>query len=130
VGEGRERARSVNGSNGIEKDPKTGRFLLGNKGGPGGNPEAARVRAYRMAFLRAAKPRDVRRTVLKLAKLAEAGEEWAARELLNRCLGKSKETLAVEVKHEGDLRRGEELLGIIERQNRPEEQGEGGGEPP
>jgi len=106
----------VDGSNGFAKDPRTGRFLKGNKGGPGGNAEAARVRAYRQEFLRALTPADVRKVVLKVAKLAAAGESWAAKELLDRALGKSKETLAVEVKHEGDVRRGEEILGILEKE--------------
>ena len=112
-----------NGANGEGRDDKTGRFLKGCKGGPG-NPEAARVKAYRAEFLKAVTPADIRRAAVKLARLAGAGEGWAARELLDRCLGRSKEILAVEIKHEGNLRRGEELLGIIEKRLAP------GQEPP
>jgi len=106
------------GANGEGRDKKNGRFVKGWKGGPG-NPEAKRHAAWRKAFIESVTPADVHRAAVKLARLAGAGESWAVRELLDRCLGKSSETLHLEVKHEGDLRRGEELLGIIERQNKP-----------
>jgi hypothetical protein len=117
-----ERAPIDDGRVGMGQDPKTGRFLPGNKGGPGNNAEAQRIQAYRRAFLKALKPRDVRRAVLKLANLAAAGESWAVKELLDRGLGKSHEVMHVDITHEGDLRRGEELLGIIESQHKPEQE--------
>ena len=72
---------AVNGRDGA------GRFTPGNPGGPG-NPYAKRVAALRAAMLDAVTEEDVRAIVGKLVELAKAGNVPAAKEVLDRCLGK------------------------------------------
>jgi hypothetical protein len=103
-----------NGTNGDGRDHRTGRFLKGCKGGPG-NPDGKRAQAWRQEFLRTVTPAHVRAVARTLVRLAVAGEPWAVRVLLNRCLGRPCETLHLEVKQQGNLRRVEELLGILEK---------------
>ncbi len=74
----------------MTRDPKTGRFLVGNPGGPG-NPHAARVAKLRSALLRAVTERELRAVVKALVEQARAGNIAAARELLDRVLGKPVE---------------------------------------
>ena len=71
---------STNGSNG-------GRFKPGNKGGPG-NPHAKRVARLRSALLKAVSPADMQAIVAKLVTDAKAGSVPAAKEVLERTLGK------------------------------------------
>ena len=68
----------------------TGRFLPGNPGGPG-NPHAKRVAALRAAMLEAVSDEDMRTIVGKLVALARSGNVPAAKEVLDRCLGKVQE---------------------------------------
>lgn len=77
---------SGNGSNG-GRDPRTGRFREGNKGGPG-NPHARRVAEIRSALLKAVSPDDIREIVQALVTKAKAGDVAAAREVFDRCVGK------------------------------------------
>ena len=71
-----------------------GRFALGNLGGPG-NPHVQRTAELRSARLSAVTPEDVAAIVQTLIKQALAGDVVAAREVLDRCLGKS--TVSVDV---------------------------------
>ena len=78
---------SRNGVNG--RDP-AGRFAPGNAGGPG-NPHAKQVGALRSAMLRAISEEDMQEIVAKLVALARSGNVPAAKEVLDRCLGKVQE---------------------------------------
>lgn len=71
------------------RDPASGRFRLGNAGGPG-NPHAAQVARLRAAMLAAVTPDDVADLVRTLLELAKGGNVAAIRELLDRVLGKSE----------------------------------------
>lgn len=81
---------SLDDGNGNGRDPKSGRFVKGWKGGPG-NPDGKRAQAWRQAFLRTVTLAHVRAVARTLVRLAEAREPWAVRELLNRCLGRPRE---------------------------------------
>jgi hypothetical protein len=81
-------------TNGLNGRGAGGRFAAGNPGGPG-NPHAKRVAALRAALLDGVTPEDVTEVVRLLVTAAKAGNVPAARELLDRCLGKS--TLAVDL---------------------------------
>lgn len=85
-------APSPNGPNGRDS---TGRFVTGNAGGPG-NPYAKRVAALRLAMLEAITEEDMRAILGKLVELARLGNVQAAREVLDRCLGRSIEADLVE----------------------------------
>jgi hypothetical protein len=71
-------------SNGREPN---GRFTTGN-GFSRGNPLSRRVNRLRAELLRAVTPQDVRDVVQVLLAKAKGGDVAAARELLNRALGK------------------------------------------
>ena len=73
------------GANG--RDEK-GRFAQGWKGGPG-NPLAKRVAQLRSMILEAVTEEDLRAVVVALIKKAKGGDVMAARELLDRLVGKS-----------------------------------------
>ena len=75
---------SPNGANGRDA---TGRFAKGNSGGPG-NPYAKKVGQLRSAMMRAVTPTDMRSIVQKLVELAREGNVPAAREVIDRCVGK------------------------------------------
>ncbi|MEX2212584.1 MAG: hypothetical protein WD768_00555 [Phycisphaeraceae bacterium] len=77
---------SPNGDNGRDAG---GRFAKGNAGGPG-NPHARRVAHLRARIVEAVTDDDLADIVATLVRCAKAGEPWAVRELLDRCLGKSK----------------------------------------
>jgi len=72
-----------------------GRFAPGNSGGPG-NPYAKRVAALRGAMLDAVTEDDMRAVLGKLVELAKAGNVPAAREVLDRCLGRTLEADVIE----------------------------------
>jgi hypothetical protein len=78
---------SVNGVNGNGRAPN-GTFVVGNKGGPGGSQYALRVAEFRAALVDAVTPDDVAGIIRKLVEKAKAGDNFAARELLDRLLGK------------------------------------------
>ena len=80
----KDRLPSPNGSNG--RDAK-GRFSKGNPGGPG-NPYAQQVGKLRSALLRAVSEADMKAIVARLVKLAKEGNVRAAREVLDRCIGR------------------------------------------
>lgn len=67
-----------------------GRFAPGNTGGPG-NPFAKAVGQLRSALLAAVTKADIEAIVAGLVKEAKAGNVPAAREVLDRCLGRPVE---------------------------------------
>jgi hypothetical protein len=84
---------STNGANGGRQDG--GRFAKGNPGGPG-NPHARRVARLRSALLKAVTPADMKAIVARLVQDARAGNVQAAREVIERSLGKPVETDLIE----------------------------------
>ena len=78
---------STNGSNGRDEH---GRFLPGHPGGPG-NPHAKQVGKLRSAMLAAVSDKEMKAVVKKLVELAKGGNVPAAREVLDRCLGRPVE---------------------------------------
>ena len=83
---------SPNGPNGRGED---GRFLPGNSGGPG-NPWAAQVAAWRRTLVNAITQDDIQAVATTLVMKAKAGEPWAVKLLLERCLGKPQQAAAFE----------------------------------
>lgn len=67
-----------------------GRFTKGNPGGVG-NPFAKQVGRLRSAMLKAVTEEDMRAIVAKLVESAKKGNVQAAKEIMNRCLGKPQE---------------------------------------
>ena len=65
-----------------------GRFAKGNLGGPG-NPHGSQVAKLRAALLDAVSIEDIEAVARTLVAQARAGEIQAARELLNRVMGKA-----------------------------------------
>jgi hypothetical protein len=63
---------------------------VGNRGGPG-NPHARRVGELRSALLEAVTPADLKAVVRALIKKAKGGDVPAAREVIERTLGKPLE---------------------------------------
>ena len=78
---------SRNGSDGRDE---RGRFAPGNVGGPG-NPHAKQTGKLRSAMLKAVTEKDMRAVVMKLVELAKSGNVPAAKEVLDRCLGRPVE---------------------------------------
>ena len=76
-----------NGPNGRDE---RGRFAPGNVGGPG-NPHAKQVGKLRSAMLAAVSDKEMKAVVKKLVELAKGGNVPAAREVLDRCLGRPVE---------------------------------------
>ena len=83
-----------NGNNGRDNQ---GRFIVGNKGGPG-NPHAKQVALLRGALLSAVTPEDLHDVIRVLIEKALSGNVSAIKELLDRLYGKPK--VAVEMKQE------------------------------
>ena len=73
-----------------------GRFALGNPGGPG-NPYVQRTTALRSVLLDAVSEDDVRDVVAMLIAKAKAGDIAAAREVLDRVIGKATLALGLAV---------------------------------
>lgn len=89
-----------NGDNGlVEGRDNKGRFVKGNRGGPG-NPQARNVSNWRRALADTVSNADVKKVAKELTKAAKGGEPWAIRELLDRCLGKPQVQIALEVETE------------------------------
>lgn len=84
---------SPNGRNG--KRQANGRFANGNPGGPG-NPYARRVSQIRSMILEAVTDEDLREVVQTLVKRAKEGDVAAARELLNRLVGRPPDSIGPE----------------------------------
>lgn len=81
--------RKPNGANGRDAG---GRFALGNAGGPG-NPYARKVAQVRATLMRAVKLQDIKAIVQSLIERAKNGDVVAAREVLDRILGKSMQAI-------------------------------------
>lgn len=77
-------------ANGLDGRDAAGRFVQGNPGGPG-NPYAKRVAALREAMLAAVTEEDIGAILAKLVELARSGNVQAAKEVLDRCLGRPLE---------------------------------------
>ena len=94
-----------NGNNGQARNSR-GQFLLGNNAALGrGNPHADRVNAWRTALAETVTEADLQAVIGKLVEKARAGERWAVRELLDRCLGKAIQPVAaaIDVPDRGDV---------------------------
>jgi hypothetical protein len=89
-----------------------GRFAPGNSGGPG-NPHAKRVGTLRAALLDAVTPEDIAAVTAALVEKARSGDVMAAREILDRCLGKAEavDLLCRLDEMEGIFREVQSLLG-------------------
>ena len=84
-----------NGSNGASDRNSHGQFLPGNQAAVGhGNPHADKAQTWRTALAETVTEDDLRSVIAKLVEKARAGERWAVRELLDRCLGKSVQPVA------------------------------------
>jgi hypothetical protein len=81
---------STLGGNG-DRNPKTGRFAVGNKCGRG-DPLAGRAAKIRAVLLQTLTPAAAKRIAIALLAKAEAGELPYIRELLDRTIGKSVES--------------------------------------
>jgi len=77
-------------ANGAVGRDVAGRFQAGNPGGPG-NPYAKQVGRLRSAMLDAVSEEDMRAVVAKLVELAKDGSVPAAKEVLERTLGRPTE---------------------------------------
>lgn len=71
-----------------------GRFATGNTASRG-NPHAQAVGRLRAALLGAVTPDDLSEIVVALVAKAKAGDVAAAREVLDRCLGKVPQAVAI-----------------------------------
>ena len=80
---------SSDGTNG--KDPKTGKFLPGNKLGKGGDPWAEKKHEFRAILSQTITREGFRDVIITLMDAAIAGESWAVKEVLDRVLGKATE---------------------------------------
>ena len=98
----------------------SGRFAKGNAGGPG-NPHAKRVTALRNALLAAVTEADIKAVAAALVARAKAGEVAAAREVLDRLIGKARQTEEQESPAEWTVspQIAERALAIIERRCGP-----------
>lgn len=76
--------------NGMDQDPKTGRFVSGNKAGNRAY-NRNKERNYR-AFNQAIKTKDIKEVIAKLLQLAKSGNIKAIQYYLDRCLGKPDST--------------------------------------
>ncbi|MCL2639919.1 MAG: hypothetical protein FWD53_03645 [Phycisphaerales bacterium] len=100
---------SPNGSNGGRD--VGGRFTKGNAGGPG-NPHAAHVATLRAAMLEAITPKKIKAVVDKLIAQALEGNVMAAKEVLERSIGKTEALDLIE-----RLERLEQAIAIFEKGN-------------
>ena len=105
---------SQNGSNG--RDPTTGRFAPGWKGGPG-NPYARRVADFRRVLVDAVTDEDLHDLARTLVKKGKAGDVMAAREVFDRLMGKAKVTMAVETESQMNVEDAKAQLRAMLEQN-------------
>jgi len=69
----------------------SGRFASGNKHGRG-NPLAKQAQKLRVALLEAVSEEDIKAIIAKLIEAAKNGDVVAAREVLDRTIGKAAQT--------------------------------------
>ncbi len=72
------------------RDPN-GRFTRGNPGGPG-NPHAGQVSKLRAAIIAAVNEGDIEAIIAQLVSKAREGDLAAAREILDRTIGKATQS--------------------------------------
>ena len=82
----------TNGSNGKSRD-HLGRFAPGNPGGPGGDTRTLKLQQFRQAVHEAFTVEDIVNLLRELYKHAMAGDIPAAREILDRTLGKATQPI-------------------------------------
>ena len=80
--------------NGDGRDPTNGRFLPSNRFGTG-NPTLRKVAQLRQALLEAVSAEDITAVAGKLLTMAKDGDLAAIKELLDRCLGKPPQAVAL-----------------------------------
>jgi hypothetical protein len=102
------------GDNG--KNPKTGRFLPGNKAGKG-NPNHKKVADHRQTMLSTVTEEDTREVIRALIAAARDGVPWAVKEFLDRMIGKPMQQIeanitSTQLTPEEQRRRLDELLGM------------------
>lgn len=78
------------------KDPATGRFVKGWKGGPG-NPHASETAKLRAALLKEVKEGDVQAIIRKMIAKAKAGNVDAARLVFDRLFGKPPQNVTLDI---------------------------------
>lgn len=81
---------TLNGSNGRLPN---GRFGQGNPGGPGGDPNADKAKALRVAMIESVTVEDMRAIVLDMVKQAREGCKWSRAQVLDRVLGKPAQAI-------------------------------------
>ena len=86
---------STTAPNGNDHAPD-GRFAKGNHAAIG-NPHAQRVAQLRSLLFSAVSDEDLKAIVAKVVEQAKAGDMAAAREVLDRCLGKSVAAVNLDV---------------------------------
>ena len=91
------------GSNG--RDPKTGRFLPGNPGGPG-NPHMSRTVLLQRELEDATDPKVIRAIWHRALKMAMEGDAKMIRYVIDRMCGKPKQAIELE----GDVRHTVEVM--------------------
>lgn len=90
--------QTTNGDNGkaiakaTGKDPKTGRFQKGWRGGPG-NPNNQKTADFRKVWREANTEADARRAIKILKEKAFSGEQWALLEYLHMMYGTPKQSI-------------------------------------
>lgn len=67
-----------------------GRFAQGNAGGPG-NPHAAATAKLRAAMLKAITPAEITKVMRAMIRKAKSGDVSAAKEVIDRAIGKPLE---------------------------------------
>ncbi len=77
-----------------------GKFAKGWRGGPG-NPHAAQVAKLRSALLAAISEADLKSVIAALLQKAQAGDVAAAKEILDRCLGRAPQAIEIDAQVEG-----------------------------
>lgn len=100
--------RNGNGKNGNGRDPSTGQFVKGYEGGPG-RPGNKFAQQFRQDLLKSATPERRQELIERLWKMAMgedapcteddktwAAQRWAMQQILDRILGKPKETVAIQ----------------------------------
>ena len=104
---------TINGDNGREPG---GRFAKGNPGGPG-NPHARRTAEIRATLIDAVSDADLVAMIHTLIAQAKAGDVAAAREVLDRVLGKAKVSVAIEGPPEPTAEELQRELAMLVREN-------------
>jgi len=106
--------RSPTAGNGNGRD-RAGRFSAGNKLAKG-NPFAKQTQDLRVALFRAVTKKDIKAIILKMVEAAKRGDMIAAREVLDRTIGKASNTeLLQRVEHLESLRQKRNRMTILNR---------------